>query len=226
MNRMAEKIQAARRKAKLTEKELAKKCGLSVGYIIQIESGKKIIKEEFADKILKALGEKTERLEVEAPKTEQEKVSTKPVRNQSVQSHVTVKPNAQWADALAGVIKNYPVIDCLTNKVVENRELPILNKKIAGYHPEKIMFVRASNNDAKDFRIRKNDIVTVALTTEIQNGQVYVFEVNNKKYIRQIRKENNSKISLYKNIHDEEPEVTELSKVKILGKCVQVEFKL
>ncbi len=41
MNRLAEKIKKARLNAKLTEKELAKKCGLSVNYIIQIESGKK-----------------------------------------------------------------------------------------------------------------------------------------------------------------------------------------
>ena len=56
MNRLAVKIKEARIKAGLTEKQLAKKCGLSVSYIIQIESGKKIVNESVADKILKSLG--------------------------------------------------------------------------------------------------------------------------------------------------------------------------
>jgi len=223
MNRLAEKIKAARLKAKLTEKELAKKSGLTAGYIIQIESGKKIVKEEFADKILKALGEKLEQLEVEEP-AKPAVVETRQKPKQ--QSHVTVKPNEQWADALAGVIKKYPVYDCLTNKVVEYRELPILGKKIAGHHPEKIMFVRASNNEMQLLRIHRNDVITVVQTTEVQSGQIYVFEKDNKKQIRKIRKENGNRASLSKGIANETPEVVDLKKLKIVGKCVQVEFAL
>lgn len=223
MNRLAEKIKTARLKAKLTEKELAKKCGLSVGYIIQIESGKKIIKEEFADKILKSLGEKSERLEDEGAKPKV--VEKKPVAKQQTQSYVNVKPNDQWADALAGVIKKYPVYDCLSGKVVENKELPVLGKKIEGHHPDKIMFVRASNDNVKRFRICKGDVVTVAMTHEIQNGQLYVIERDKKKMIRMLRKEG-GRLTLMKAPHDETPEVVEIKSVKVIGKCVAVSFRL
>lgn len=223
MNRIAEKIKAARLNAKLTEKELAKKCGLSVGYIIQIESGKKIIKEEFADTILKALGEKSERLEDEVPqpKVEQKKTVSRP----QTQSHVNIKPTEQWADALAGVIKKYPVYDCMTNKIVDYKELPVLGKKIAGHHPDKIMFVRASNDNMKKFRIQKGDVVTVALTHEIQNGQLYVIERDKKKVIRMVRKEG-SRVTLLKSLHDDTPEKAEAKSLNVVGKCVAVEFLL
>ena len=224
MNRLAEKIKVARLKAKLTEKELAKKCGLSVGYIIQIESGKKIIKEEFADKILKSLGEKTERLEDELPKPKVEKTKVNTNSKQS-KSFTNVKPNAQWADALAGVIKKYPVYDCLTNKVVDYKELPILGKKIEGYHPDKIMFVKASNDNMKRFRIFKNDVVTVALTHEIQNGQLYLVERDKKRMIRYVRKEK-SQITLLRSKDDQEAESLNPKSLKVIGKCVAVSFSL
>ena len=50
MNRVAQKIKDARLKSGMSEKQLAKKCGLSVSYILQIETGKKIINEKMADK--------------------------------------------------------------------------------------------------------------------------------------------------------------------------------
>jgi len=55
MNRLAEEIKAKRIAAKLTEKELAKRCGLTASYIIQIELGKKVIKKSFAKKIFQEL---------------------------------------------------------------------------------------------------------------------------------------------------------------------------
>jgi len=224
MNRLAEKIKTARLKAKLTEKELAKKSGLSVGYIIQIESGKKIIKEEFADKILKALGEKSERLEDEVPKPKVEKTKTT-TNNTHKNSFANVKPNDQWADALAGVIKKYPVYDCLSNKVVDYKELPVLGKKIEGYHPDKIMFVKASNDNMKRFRIMKNDVVTVALTHEVQNGHLYLVERDKKRIIRYIRKEN-SQIALMRSKDDQEAEKLSSKDIKVIGKCVAVSFKI
>ncbi|WP_430886349.1 S24 family peptidase [Fusibacter sp. JL216-2] len=223
MNRLAEKIKKARLNAKLTEKELAKKCGLSVNYIIQIESGKKIIKEAFADKILESLGEKSERLEDELPKP---KLETKAKTVQSSNANTpNIKPNAQWADALAGVIKKYPVEDCLTGKVVDTKELPVLGKKILGHHPDKIMFVRVSNDQMKKMRVQKNDVVTLAKTHEIQNGQIYLLEMDQKKIIRMLVKEGQT-VRLMKSLNDDSAIKVDINKIKVIGKCLAVEFKI
>lgn len=220
MNRLAVKIKESRIKAGLTEKELAKKCGLSVGYIIQVESGKKIVNESVADKILKSLGTKEEFVKeervIEKPK------KTKPAHKP--QGTIFAQPNQTWADALAGVIKKYPIYELNTNKIVDYKELPIISKKIEGHHPDKIMFVKSPNNDMETFRIKKDDVLTVFITKDIQNYGIYLFEMGGKKMIRQLKKEVNKKVKLLKCANDNSAMTVDMSKVKVLGKIIKNEF--
>lgn len=225
MNRLAEKIKTARLKAKLSEKELAKKCGLSVGYIIQIESGKKIIKEEFADKILVALGEKAERLESDEPKAPAPKPQVKPRggTGSTGASTIPVTPSGQWADALAGVIKTYDVVDCLSKKVIEHKSLPIISKKIEGHHPDKLRFVRVSDDSLKQFRIHRNDVLTVVLTSEIENGSLYLIEIKGSLMPRKLKKEAGGKLLVSSGSGSE---TVSSDAVKVLGKCIKAEFQI
>ncbi|MCT4592974.1 MAG: helix-turn-helix transcriptional regulator [Anaeromicrobium sp.] len=222
MNRLAVKIKESRIKAGLTEKGLAKKCGLSVNYIIQVESGKKIVNESVADKILKALGTKEELIQEEKPaeKKEKSKSTFKP------QGTIPVEPNQTWADALAGVIKKYPVYDLYTNKIVAYKDLPILSKKIEGHHPDKIMFVKSSNDHMKKFRIEKGDVLTVLMTKDIQNQCIYLFEMKGNKMIRQLRKKDNKKVELSKCTNDNSTMTVGMNEIKILGKIIKNEFSI
>jgi transcriptional regulator with XRE-family HTH domain len=224
MNRIALKIKEARKKSGLTEKQLAKKCGFSVGYIIQIESGKKIINEKAADKILNALGEKAEMLEDTSARQEavEDKKVTKPV-DQKV--NYSLQPNAQWASALAGVLHKYPIVDCYTNKVVAHKELPIINNKVEGHKPDRLMFVRASNNEMEALRIEMGDVVMVLVAHEVQNNSLYLLEVGGKRIIRRLRKENN-KLRLSKGLEGESPHLIDLKTATIIGKCIKVEFEV
>ena len=56
MSRLGDTIRSARLKAKLTEKALGKKCGLAESYIKDVESGRKIVSDDQAQRILKVLG--------------------------------------------------------------------------------------------------------------------------------------------------------------------------
>lgn len=226
-NRIAMKIQEARLKAKMTEKELAKKCGLTANYIIQIESGKKVINEKVAENILKVLGEKPDILILEA--SAEERNLSKPVEKPKKEKEVEfydIKPTEQWSDALANIIKKFPIYEVSSNKVVGYKELPVLGKKVEGYNWDKILFVQATDNEMEGFRINKNDIIMVQLTNEIQNNSIYLFEMANKKMIRQLRKESNNKVVISTGAKEKEPMTTDLSKIKIIGKCVKVEFAL
>ncbi len=224
MNRLAEKIKKARIKAGITEKELAKKCGLSVGYIIQIESGKKIIKEAFADKILKSLGEKTERLEADVPKPKATEAK-KTIKSKQQESVRNINPTGQWADALAGVIKTYSIVDCRTGSVVGHKDLPILSKKIEGVHADKIIFVKASDDTAKALRIYKGDVVTIAQTHEIQNGKIYLLEHEGKKIMRKLKKDG-ERMGLFSSELHQDPLWVNKKAVKIIGKCLKSEHQL
>ena len=56
MSRLGDSIRAARLKAKMTEKALGKKCGMAESVIKEIESGRRIVSDEQAQRILKLLG--------------------------------------------------------------------------------------------------------------------------------------------------------------------------
>jgi transcriptional regulator with XRE-family HTH domain len=223
MNRIAEKIQTARRKAGLSEKQLAKKCGLAASYIMQVETGKKIINEATADRILAALGEEIALVDVSDMREEpQQAVRTKrPVQSPSF----TVEPNEQWANALEGVIKKYPIFENKTNKAVGMKELPIIGKKVEGHHPDKLLFVKASNNEVEALRIKSGDVVMVLKTKEIQNNNIYLLEVGKERIIRKARKENN-KVRLFRNHIDAGSELLPMADIKLIGKCIKVEISL
>lgn len=221
MNRLAKKINEARIGAGLTEKELALKCGLSVSYILQVESGKKIINESVADKILMVLGAKEKFIDEEKP-VEKPKINEAP----KTQEKITIEPTQVWADALAGVIKKYPVYDLLSNKIVDYKELPIINKKIGGHHPDKIMYLKSSNSEMAAFRIEKGDVLTVYITKEIENGGIYLYEMDGRKMIRQMRREDNNKVLLLKSVNDRSAVAVDLKKVEVLGRIVGNEFAM
>ncbi|GAB6085208.1 helix-turn-helix transcriptional regulator [Alkaliphilus crotonatoxidans] len=225
MNRIAMKIKEARQKAKMTEKELAKKCGLSEGYIIQIESGRKVINEKAAENILSKLGERIdfgyeEAFREEVPKKPQaDKEPSKPR-----EEFYPIQPTEQWSDALANIIKKYPVYDIETNKIVGHRNLPVIGKKVEGYHWDRLSFVQAADNSMEALRIKKGDVIMIYTANEIENSSLYFIEMNRKRIIRQLRREANNKVVLSTGAN-EAPVVTELSNIRLIGKCVKVEFQ-
>ncbi len=219
MNRLSNRVREARLKAKLTEKQLAKKCGLTASYIIQIESGKKIVKEQVADKILKALGED---LEFILP-DKKEETPVKPVKKVQPATY-NVQPNEQWSNALSGIIKKYSVMELDGKKPVGEKELITMGGKAHGHHPDKLMFVKVMNNEMKHYRIESGDVVMIHMVTDIQNNQLYLVESKGKSMIRMIRKEQNKMLKLYRSPN--ESIEAQQKDVKILGKCISVEFEI
>lgn len=222
MNRLAAKIKETREKTGLTEKQLAKKCGLSANYIIQIESGKKIINESIADKILKALGVKEELVKEEKPKEEPKKAKAIP----QVQEEIIVEANQSWSSALAGVIKKYPIYELHTNKIVDYKQLPIIGKKVEGHKPDKLMFIKCSDDEMDYFRIKKGDVVTLLKTTDIQNYGLYMLDIKGKKMIRQAIKEAGSNVKLQKSSNDADLIKVKMGDTKVIGMVIKNEFTI
>lgn len=226
MNPIAQKIRDERIKAKMSEKELAKKCNVAPSYIIQIESGKKIINEKTAETILAVFGERVGFDFQEAQAEEQEVVKKIEKKKEVVQpDFYDVSPSDQWAGALANIIKKFPVTEIPSKKIVGHKELPILNKKVEGIAWDKISFVKISDNEMAAERIQKGDTVLVNAVKEIQGRGIYLIEMNQKQLIRVVYKESASKllISCDKN---EKGQLTDAAQVKVLGKCIRVEFDL
>ena len=228
MNRLAIKIKEARLKAKMSEKDLAKACGQNINYILQIESGKKVINEQIAENILKILGEKVEFFgDVESPK--QNPVSSTQVKPSSTKMNTppvqAITPNEEWQGALAGIIKSYPIQEERSAKVVGYKDLPILSKKIDGFHYEKVLFIKVTDSELSKYRIQKQDVVMAVLANDIQGQGVYYIEVNRVKMIKYIVKTQNNRCIYSSGSTESEVEV-DLKDVKILGRVVKVEFNV
>lgn len=223
MNRIAQKIKDARLKAGMSEKQLAKKCGLSVSYIMQIETGKKIINEKMADKILAVLGEEIALVEFSDDKEEQQRPvrASKPVQS----SNFTVEPNEQWSSALEGVIKKYPVYAIRTGQTAGQKEMVIRGKKVEGHHPDKLMFVKVSSDETSGLRIKNGDIVMVLKTKEIQNNGIYLLKKGKQQIIRKLRKEKNQ-LHLSKDHSGPVSEIVSMNEIQLIGKCIKVEFDI
>jgi len=226
MNRMAIKIKEARLKAKMSEKELAQACGQNINYILQIESGKKVINEKIAEDILKILGEKMDFFQ-DVPETQAEPVLAKPIAKSALHktADLGITPNDAWSGALSGVIKNFPVIEEVRGNVVTSKELSIIGKKIEGVHHEKIGFVKVTDSDMPKLRIARGDILTIHLMEEIQSQGIYYFEFGQKKMIRQLIKSQNNKVLFSRGSSEPETEV-DVKNIKVIGKVIKVEFYL
>src|SRR3712207_8559309 len=101
MSRIGSKIREARLKSNITEKQLAKKIGVSEKFIKEVESGKKVINESVMGKISKVLGKDLNdvTMSFEAEFYEEEKC-----QNTNKKTVETI--NDVWNDALGSVLKD------------------------------------------------------------------------------------------------------------------------
>jgi len=229
MNRLAEQIKTAREQAKLTEKALAKKCGISESYLRDIESGKKVIKEDIAENILKKLGKTMDFMSM-PEETSQEKSGNKPVRkkeaNKEELQNYNLKPTGAWQKALGSLIKTYPIQRMDNRKVVGEKSLPLMGNKVEGYHPDKLFFIEVTDNSQQGLRIKKGDLVTVLDTQEIENGALYLISAEKGRMIRKLRKEGSGKVGLFQGLEGESAVIKKEDQIKIIGKCIKAEFSL
>lgn len=223
MNRLAMKIKEERLKAKLTEKELAKKAGVELGYLLQIESGKKVINEKMAEKILNALGTKEEFVSKESEDVR----STAPnMKSKKAIPVSPVEPNAQWESVLAGVVQKYPIVGEQSGNVYGFKELSILGKKVDSIHFEKLMLIQVESAGLPKLRILKGDIISLQKINAIENNHIYYFEHQNKNQLAMLRVVTGNKVFILKEINDPSPVEAAIESIKVIGKAIKVEFSL
>lgn len=219
MNRLAQQIKDARLKAKMSEKDLAQKAGVTVSYLLQIESGKKVVNEATAQKILDVLGADmrfvTEEKTVEVVEKKVIVPSAKPI-----------EPNAQWKDILSGVIKRYPVVEERSGKEVGGIEHVISSKKIDGIAYDKVFYIKLQSTDLTKMRMHSGDVLMCQALQSIENGSVYYVMHQQKKRVYLLRVDNGKRVSLMTHINDQEPVVVEMSDLNVIGKVMKVEFYL
>lgn len=222
MNRLAIKIKEARLKAKMTEKDLAKAIGQNINYIIQVESGKKIINEQVAEQILKTLGEKMENFQdVPSEPVKPKVMPATAVKKAQEPPQKAITPTGRWADALSGVVRNYDITD-ENGKVLGQKEHSIISKKVDQIPYDKVFFVQLTEYALNQHHIYLKDIISFVSCEAFSSNGIYYLQHNQKKMIRYVEKTSN-KMAIVSTGKSENEVNVELSEVKFIGKAVKVE---
>jgi len=220
MSRVGIKIKEARLSSKMTEKQLAKKIGVSESFIKDVELGRKVINEDVMNKISKALekdiNDITMSFEAEVYK---EELKVEPKKSLE-------KVNEVWDDAFSSVLKTVPVYGYDLNKALQLRQMPVINNKIEGYGKDKVVFIEIQDDDMVGFRIAKGDIAFGHLSHEIENNAICLVEYNGQRVIRQIKRLDNTKLLLVSNKSSVRTETVGLKEIKVLVIFIKLEIKL
>ena len=238
MSRLGETIRAARLKKGLSPKALGKKCGVAESFINDVEMGTRIVSDDQAQRILKALGVEnpiSTELEVAAePEVElrpRPRPYVIPVKKPEEPAYTEAEREAAqasadaWLDALGGVVKRVPIMD-EGGVVIDHRLMPVIGGKIEGGHPDKVIFYRCPDNSMRGFRIHAGDLLlTVPAATPVDDA-IMLIELDGKRAVRKIKKLDGGKLLLQTYDHALRLDAVELKNVLILGRCVRLEAQL
>ena len=242
MSRLGDLIRLERTRQKLTYKQVARKCGVSEKYLEEVESGRRIIQDDQARRILRSMGmqQQTEAdftlddiaatvdLQSAVPTIARaaEKKLTKKEKHEGTESE-SAEPvtGSIWLDALSGVLKHVPVMNAAM-KEVGHRLLPITNGKIEGANPDKVYYLTAPDNDLRGFRVMKGDLLLVVPAQAPVDGAIMVLDTPYGKIMRKTVSMPNFQVMLQKFDQSCESEIRNLNAITVVGRCVRLEADL
>ncbi len=232
MSRLGDTIRTARLKAKLSEKALGRKCGLAESYIKDLESGRKIVSDEQAQRILKVLG-------VDNPISTELEVAAEPPVKLRPRPRAYVLPVGEsaparkeaeaasdaWLDALGGVVKRVPVM-APDGLVIDHVLTPIVDGKIEGGAPDKVLYYRCPDDALRGFRVHAGDLLLVVPASRAEDGQLMLVEYRGQRFVRKLLKLDGGRIQMQAFDHEFSAVTGTMMDTKVLGRCVKLERRL
>lgn len=227
MSRVGEKIKRAREENKMTQKQLAKKLGVSESFINEVEVGRKIINENMITKVSKVLNKNINDIGMSV---EEEAGNSREVPSvYDKQSKTAPKEEVKdiWNKAFGDVMRNVPVYDYTLKNLKGYREMAVHSNKIEGFNQDKVFFLEISDEDMAGYRIQKGDIAFCAAIKEIENNSICFVEYKGIRAVRAVKKLDNTKVLLLNNSRgDVRTETLNIKDIKPLGKLLKLEITL
>ena len=240
MSRLGDLIRTERVRAKMTPKQVAKKCGVAESFIVAVEAGTRIIADDQARRILKTIGLKEhneadftlddiaatvdlasvqpQMAKAVAQPKEAEKVASTEEKDEGVVGSV-------WLDALTSVLKHVPVMNAVM-KPVDHKLLPIQGGKIEGANPDKVFYFLAPDDSMRGFRIHAGDHALVVPSQSPVDGAVMLVEYNNHRYLRKVKKLDTYQVLLQSYDREYDAVTAKLGDVNFIGRVVKLEITL
>ena len=238
MSRLGDLIRLERTRQGLTAKQVARKCGISDKYLLEVESGKRIIADDQARRILRSMGmnEKTEAdftlddiastvdLQSALPRVQQAMKKPAAVPAASTQEQGTVEGSI-WLDALSSVLKHVPVYNAVM-KEISHRLLPVADGKIEGAPADKVYYFSAPDNAMRGFRVQKGDLVLIVPATVPIDGALMLLETPVGKVLRVTKVMPRFQVMLQTFDQAFESEIANVADLTVIGRAVRLEADL
>ena len=245
MSRLGDLIRLERTRQGLTHKQVARKCGVSDKYLMEVEAGTRIIADDQARRILKTMGlqQHTEAdftlediaatvdLQSAVPQmakaADTKKAAPRPLsqKPEAVAESDPGSAGSIWLDALSGVLKHVPIYNAVM-KEVGHRLLPITNGKIEGASPDKVFYFMAPDNELRGFRVQKGDLLLVVPAQAAVDGAIMLLQTPQGKLLRKVKKVNNYQAMLQSYNETCESEIKNYNELTFIGRCVRLEADL
>lgn len=239
MSRIGQEINKVRLQKGMSLKQLAKKLGVSESFILDIETGKKIINDEMIGRVSKALDFElgpiglfaSEDKLAETEKGTRTVVVSKTAATIAAQMKQQNQQQNQpvqeiWDDAFGNILKTVPVYDYRMDRLIDKKLLPIEKNKVEGFQKEKVFYLHIEDTDMSGFRIFKGDRAVSVLTSEIDNDGFYFVEYNGGRAVRQIKRLQADKLLLISNKGTLITETINSKELKVIAKVVKLEINL
>ena len=236
MSRIGQEINKLRQQKGLSPKQLAKKLGVSEGFVLDIETGKKIINDDMIGKVSKALDFELGPIglfasddKVQAPI---DNTSSRTTTGTGVPANAALKASTQqpiqevWDDAFGNILKTIPIYDYRMDKVIDKKLLPIEKNKVEGFQKEKVFYLNIEDSDMAGFRIFKGDRALSVLTNEIASDGIYFVEYSGTRAVRQVKRLQADKLLLICNKGGLITETISTKDIKVLARLIKLEIVL
>ena len=242
MSRLGDLLLLERSRQKLTRKQVARMCGISEGYLKDVEEGRRIIQDDQARRILRRIGVRQEQeadftldeiaaavdLEtISPPRRDEAPQPAKPraAEQSAPREKQEGNPSGVWLDALSSVLKAVPVMNAGWIQV-GRRMVPVQDGKIEGAKAEKVCYFLAPDQSMHGMRIEKGDLVLIVPQSLPVDGAIMLVETGAHRCLRKVKLLGSSQILLQSGDRDTEAEAVHVSDVRFVGRAVRVEFAL
>lgn len=229
MSKIGSEIQKIRIQKNISTKQLAKKIGVNERNILDIESGKSIIKDSMLRQIEKALETdiQNHQFSIDTKETEFEPETMQELLDaQHKPKKKSIKTEQVWESAFSNAFAELPVYGYDLKTVLERKHLPIIKNKVEGFSKDKIFYIRVNDLEMNGFRIRKNDIALAFKSKEFNKNGIYFIEFNGQRMFREIK--HLDQLNYY--LISQPSEIRQLKvpkkSIQILAKIIKIEFYL
>lgn len=226
MSRLGDSIRKARIQAKMTEKALGKKCGMAESVIKDIESGRRIVSDDQAQRILKILGVKdpvSAELEVAAePEIKlrpRPRAYVMPADVPKEQQKAADESTDAWLDALGGVVKRVPIMGA-DSVVIDHVLTPVVGGKIEGGSPDKVFYFRVEDNSLRGFRVFAGDLLLTVPENRVKENALMLIEYKQRRRVCRLLKMDGLRIQMQTYDTEFKGEIVPQNEVRVLGNCV------